>query len=282
MEFASGGSLFEWLNDKNRVLSNELKLKFSKQAVIAVNYLHSNKILHRDIKSLNFMVMNEKSWILKLGDFGFAKVKDVCSTLNTIKSKSKSIGTVRWRAPETFGRNAIWNEKSDIYSLGITLYEILTRVIPFDYERDINAIPILIRDGERPEFPQDLKNHPLVTVITSAWQPDPQQRPMASELLDKLPAIPIEVIRLNYFDIDIETKIQNLLSADNQLKGWRFFAEKIYKTDNVVNWRLFTNVQVFWNNWSSRQDGTVDVLAQLCHDFNRHDILDLLKLHGLV
>ena len=71
---------------------------------------------------------------VKLCDFGMSKMK-VSSTSST-KTKHTSLGTTRWRAPETFGKNPTWNEMVDIFALGMTFYEIFTFKVPFETESD--------------------------------------------------------------------------------------------------------------------------------------------------
>jgi serine/threonine protein kinase len=278
MEYANGGSLYDWLQNEQRMLPDELKLRFCKQAMAAIGYLHHQGIIHRDIKSLNFMVAESK--ILKLGDFGFAKVKGVCSS--TVKSKSTTIGSARWSAPETFDDEYKWTEKADIFSLGMTIYEILTRKVPFENQTKPDVIIGLMIRGKKPTIPSEFKDHPLVAVITLAWQQDPQQRPTALELKAKLPPVTTEIIRLQTLDLNIETAIKNLLHEENrQKKHWHFFSEEIFKNDQLVRWRDFKDVHVFWNSWISRADGTIDVMINLCLKFDRQDILDVLESHGL-
>jgi hypothetical protein len=74
----------------------------------------------------------------------------------------------------------------------MTLFEILTRKIPFDNKRRLDAISMQIMTGKRPMIPLEFKDHPLLTVITMVWHQDPQQRPTAEELMAKLPAINTE------------------------------------------------------------------------------------------
>lgn len=108
-----------------------------------MNYLHSKEypIIHRDIKSLNLLV--SKDWkTVKLADFGTAKAKKFSSIHGSIDgnpsihncftfSNLLKVGTYRWAAPETRQKKPVWTEKADIYSLGMTFFEIASREVPF-------------------------------------------------------------------------------------------------------------------------------------------------------
>ena len=123
---------------------------------------------------------------LKLGDYGFAKVKTESSLVSSTVSKKKSIGTTRWRAPETFGKKPQWTPKADIYSLAITFYEILCQKIPFHEEADDSAVPLMIKEGDRPDLPEDPKLKPLTSLIESAWNGNFKERPTADYLLSEI------------------------------------------------------------------------------------------------
>ena len=81
-------------------------------------YLHEEGILHRDLKSLNVLLTDTLR--AKLSDFGLSRVKDETRSASTL---SKPSGTLRWMAPENFSRKAKYTEASDVYSLGIILYQ---------------------------------------------------------------------------------------------------------------------------------------------------------------
>ena len=68
------------------------------------------------------------------------------SSQSSIRTNNSSIGTSRWRAPETMKRNQEWSEKSDIFALGMTFFEIATRKIPFEEENDNSMVISWIRD----------------------------------------------------------------------------------------------------------------------------------------
>lgn len=93
---------------------------------------HKNKIVHRDIKPHNIMI--NKDNIVKVGDFGIAKA----ATSATITTVGGVIGSVHYFSPEQ-ARGGYMDERSDIYSLGVVFYELLTGEIPYDGDSPINV-----------------------------------------------------------------------------------------------------------------------------------------------
>lgn len=92
---------------------------------------------------------------LKLTDFGNA-MKNIGS-LNSSKKKQNTeyVGSIRWRSRESGGKNPKWTKKSDMFSLGMTMYEIASLKIPFEEESDDVEVALMIRTGERPTIPVD-------------------------------------------------------------------------------------------------------------------------------
>lgn len=99
------------------------------QAATAVAYLHKRGILHRDLKSPNFLIVKGE---LKVADFGMsAAIQIASSSLVSSKRKTESVGSARWLAPETTARKPVFSQKSDIFSLGLVMWEIQSRELPF-------------------------------------------------------------------------------------------------------------------------------------------------------
>lgn len=127
-------------------MPEELELWLCLQAAQAVAHLHSlsSPILHRDIKSLNFLLTKGRRLILT--DFGFAKPKmDAFQTM---------AGTLAWLAPEIALSKSTWSEKSDIFSLGMVLFEIVSKLAPFS---GLNQVEIVgkIMKKVRPTIPDE-------------------------------------------------------------------------------------------------------------------------------
>ncbi len=107
-------------------------IDISKQVAAALRVAHKNKIIHRDVKPHNIMITNDG--VVKLADFGIARaVNDA-----TLSTGSKIVGSVHYFSPEQARGNYV-DERSDIYSLGIVMYEMLTGKVPFDGENPVTV-----------------------------------------------------------------------------------------------------------------------------------------------
>lgn len=102
-------------------------MEISTQIASAISHAHKNHIIHRDIKPQNILVSD--TGIIKVTDFGIAKA----TSSNTVTSTATAMGSVHYISPEQ-AKGRFCDEKSDIYSLGITMYEMVTGHVPFDHE----------------------------------------------------------------------------------------------------------------------------------------------------
>ncbi|GBG31270.1 Protein kinase, putative [Hondaea fermentalgiana] len=148
----------------------------------AVAHLHSNFIIHRDIKPSNVMVSSNLRMV-KLTDFGMSLAKEEIygkAITSTIR------GTPVYMAPEVCFPPAHWTFRADVYALAILLWEMFNGVQPFEDES--NSLHIMQRvamNNERPPLNEDMP-HWLWSIMESAWDPIPEQRPSASMLLTKI------------------------------------------------------------------------------------------------
>ena len=149
MEYVKGETLKKYINRKGR-LSEYETVKITKQVAEALKHAHSNNIIHRDIKPHNILITEEE--IAKETDFGIARA----ATSSTINNTSNVIGSVHYFSPEQ-ARGGYVDEKSDIYSLGIVMYEMITGVVPFDADNHISVAMKQIQ--EKPVHPsKKIKN----------------------------------------------------------------------------------------------------------------------------
>jgi len=181
MEYMPQGSLYNILHNLQADITWEVRLRIASDITRGLVYLHAENIVHRDIKSMN-VLLNEHSKAC-LADFGLARVKT--ETLSVTSRSSQAAGTVRWMAPELFKRRAVYTRKSDMYSLGITLWELASRKIPFQDSASNDVVPMWVKDGEREDIPEDCPAK-LASVIKVCWDGDPGLRPDAQDVAEFL------------------------------------------------------------------------------------------------
>ncbi|KAL9402003.1 hypothetical protein Peur_005852 [Populus x canadensis] len=178
-EFLPRGSLFRLLQRNTTKLDWRRRVHMALDIARGMNYLHhcNPPIIHRDLKSSNLLV--DKNWTVKVGDFGLSRLKH--ETYLTTKTGK---GTPQWMAPEVL-RNEPSDEKSDIYSYGVILWELSTEKIPWDNLNSMQVIGAVGFMNQRLEIPKDVDPQ-WASIIESCWHSDPRCRPTFQELLEKL------------------------------------------------------------------------------------------------
>lgn len=145
MELLETKTLKDYINE-NGSLSNEMTLKIAAQITSALEAAHRAHIIHRDIKPHN-IVLNQ-NMVAKVTDFGIAKITNTTSA--TITSFGSTVGSVHYFSPE-HAKGGYVDEKSDIYSLGIVMYEMATGVVPFDGDSPVSvALKQIQEDAKAP------------------------------------------------------------------------------------------------------------------------------------
>ena len=129
MELVEGITLKEYIDKKGR-LSHKETISIAIQMCTGIGVAHAANIIHRDIKPQNIII--SKDGKVKVTDFGIAKA----TTSNTISSNA--MGSVHYTSPEQ-ARGGFSDQKSDIYSIGITLYEMVTGQVPFDGDSTVSV-----------------------------------------------------------------------------------------------------------------------------------------------
>lgn len=177
------GSLYQWLHSGEQISMN-LRWQVALDIAKGIADLHARSILHRDLKSFN--VLLDSQYHAKISDFGLARLKLESRSTSTARTSSHAVGTVRWRAPELFKRNAQATAANDIYSYGIVLWELLTGKIPFSDAQDEVTVMGWVKDGEKETIPPDCP--PIwKEIIEACWQA-PEKRPTAAEIVKALEA----------------------------------------------------------------------------------------------
>ena len=145
MEYVVGQTLKEYIDD-NGMLSWQETVEYAIQICTALDRAHKNGIIHRDIKPQNIILTNDG--VLKVTDFGIARA----TTNETTNMGESTMGSVHYFSPEQ-ARGGYTDAKSDIYSLGIVMYELITGILPFNGE---SPIAIAIKHmQEKPVSPKE-------------------------------------------------------------------------------------------------------------------------------
>ncbi|XP_031475615.1 serine/threonine-protein kinase STY46-like isoform X2 [Nymphaea colorata] len=181
-EYMPGGNLYDLVHKQNRVLELPKLLKFAIDVSKGMEYLHQNNIIHRDLKTANLLIDNGN--VVKVADFGVARF------LNQGGIMTAETGTYRWMAPEVINHQP-YDQKADVFSFAIVLWELATSKIPYDTMTPLQAA-LGVRQGLRPPLPEDA--HPrLLALMRRCWEAVPGKRPSFSEITSELEDILCEV-----------------------------------------------------------------------------------------
>lgn len=186
MEYMRRGSLYNVLNETS--LSSEQQRNIALDIARGLHYLHMQGVLHRNLKSANVLI--NSTWRAKLTDFGLSKIQS--ASIMTINKRSQAI---QWMAPESIERYPVYTEKSDIYSYGVILWEIMTEKQPYKgmtEEEVVNSI----KQGEREEIPQTVPNV-YAEIIRNCWLKNPNERPSLIEIIREIERYEIKPLLLS-------------------------------------------------------------------------------------
>lgn len=182
-ELLPGMSLRKYLTSiRPRLLDLLLACSFALDIARALDCLHANGIIHRDLKPDN-LLLTEDHKSLKLADFGLAREETVTEMMTA------ETGTYRWMAPELYstvtlrqGEKKHYNNKVDVYSFGIVLWELLTNRMPFEGMSNLQAAYAAAFKQERPALPDGISPS-LAFIVQSCWVEDPNMRPSFSQII---------------------------------------------------------------------------------------------------
>ncbi|XP_026423400.1 probable serine/threonine-protein kinase SIS8 isoform X1 [Papaver somniferum] len=180
-EFMVDGSLKHVLAHQDRKLDRREKLIIATDAAIGMEYLHSKNIIHFDLKSANLLVnLNDPSRpICKVGDFGLSKEKGIAMT-------GGPRGTLEWMAPELLnGSNSKISDKVDVYSFGIVLSEIETRLVPYASLSRQEICDGIASNKLRPPI-SSFCDSEYRNLMEECWAIDPVARPSFAEIARRL------------------------------------------------------------------------------------------------
>lgn len=216
MELIEGQALSDIIKEKGPMEFHKA-VDIVKQIALALNFAHKNHIIHRDVKPHNILITREGT--AKITDFGIAKAVNA----GTIVGNTGTImGSVHYFSPEQ-ARGGYVDEKSDIYSLGIVLYELVTGKVPFDAENPV-AVAIMHMNDEMvppsryvPEIPSALED--IILKATNKYQVN--RFKSASDMYEALNSADLEKTRAlsgfdNYSGAGLDaTRVMNAVNVFN-------------------------------------------------------------------
>ncbi|OEL29133.1 Serine/threonine-protein kinase STY17 [Dichanthelium oligosanthes] len=227
-EFMKNGSVYDFLHKRKGSFKLPGLLKAAADISKGMDYLHQNRIIHRDLKTANLLmdeheaikynqsaslhtmacyivsflsllyckifnfelITNDTFQLIKVADFGVARVKAETGVMTA------ETGTYRWMAPEVIEHKP-YDSKADVFSFGIVLWELLTgkvtgRLIPYEFLTPLQAAIGVVQEGLRPLIPKGT-NPKLSQLLEKCWQQNPINRPDFTEILQTLNEIAEEV-----------------------------------------------------------------------------------------
>lgn len=180
VEYIDGITLKEYI-DNRKVLTWQETVRFTGTILSAIGHAHENGIIHRDMKPQNIMLLRDGT--LKIMDFGIARL----STANQKTVTDKAIGSVHYISPEQVrGKNS--DGRSDIYSIGIMMYEMLTGTLPFTSDSAVSVAMKQVQDtAKRPSEIVDTIPAGIEQIVMKAIEKQPAFRyQTAAEMIKDL------------------------------------------------------------------------------------------------
>ena len=174
MEYIEGITLRNYMTKRGCLTLREI-ISYTEQILLALSHAHSKGVVHRDIKPQNIMLL--KNGVIKVTDFGIAKLPNA----ETVTVTDKAIGTVYYISPEQASGQVI-DRRSDLYSLGVMMYEMATGELPFTADTPVTVAMMQINDTAKApsEINQNIPKG-LEQIIGIAMEKNPLHRYQSAE-----------------------------------------------------------------------------------------------------
>ena len=261
--FCEGGDMYKKLfKEKNSYFEENTIINWLIQLLLGLSYIHDKKIVHRDIKTKNIFIQNEN--ILRIGDFGIAKLFDQTQTMNII-------GTPLYMAPECFKQNKKYSYKSDIWSLGCCIYEMCNLKHAFE-GKYFPAVSIKITEGKRAplnkKYSQDLKS-----VVDSMLDLNPRHRPTIAHILEK----PFMKKKVGEYINDFISNYKKYDATEEQINILKDQADKfqIFKNNNIN--KIINGGDIYNKNSKKKKNSMNNNYISNNNNNNNNKNIDKLK-----
>lgn len=175
-KYIPNGSLYKILHceEENGVELTPTQLTMIAYGISSgMKYLHSKKIIHRDLKTQNILL--DEHYFPIIADFGSSRKHEMDQPMTGL------FGTTNYMAPE-FIQGEEYNEKVDVYSFGLILWEMLTNSVPFQGLESAQVIYTVVVQQSRPPIPENTPPY-LSKLIMQCWSPDPNERPSFEKIV---------------------------------------------------------------------------------------------------
>ena len=217
MEYVDGITLKEYLKQRGGALTWKETVHFATQILAALDHAHNKGIIHRDVKPQNIMLLADGS--IKMMDFGIARF----SRAQSQTVSDKAIGSVHYISPEQ-AKGDRTDARTDIYSVGVMLYEMLSGQLPFDGNGAVSIAIMQISEKPRP-LAEIAPNVPegLRQITEKAMNKDPNDRyQSAREMLEAIEAFkhnPSIKFEYEYMTTDAPAKTINKIVTDSKSRS---------------------------------------------------------------
>lgn len=181
VEYLPGGTLKKFLiRNKRKKLAFKVVIQIALDLARGLSYLHSKKIVHRDVKTENMLLDANRT--LKIADFGVARVE-----AQNPRDMTGETGTLGYMAPEVLDGKP-YNRKCDVYSFGICLWEIYCCDMPYPDLSFTDVSSAVVRQNLRPDIPRCCPSS-LASIMRKCWDANPDKRPVMDEVVKLLEAV---------------------------------------------------------------------------------------------
>ncbi|KAL5702223.1 nuclear cap-binding protein complex subunit 1 [Ranunculus cassubicifolius] len=181
VEYLPGGTLKQYLiRNRRKKLAFKVVVELALDLSRGLSYLHSKKIVHRDVKTENMLLDSRRN--LKIADFGVARVE-----AQNPRDMTGETGTLGYMAPEVLDGKP-YNRRCDVYSFGICLWEVYCCDMPYPDLSFAEVSSAVVRQDLRPEIPRCCPSS-LASIMKKCWDKNPEKRPEMSEVVNLLEAI---------------------------------------------------------------------------------------------